>query len=110
MDARPGSRPRRVLGFLAVALLAAGAFVALNQAATAILGSPGRLASLAVLVLAAATGILSTLSGPRRLPAHARRRRRGDVVRCREGLFRDVRDAVPQYLVRPGSSLLAVTH
>jgi putative membrane protein len=52
------------LGFLAVALLAAGAFVALNQAATGIFGLPGRLASLAVLVLAAATGILSTLPGP----------------------------------------------
>lgn len=52
------------LGFLAVALLAAGAFVAINQAATAILGRPGRLASLAVLVLGAATGILSTLPGP----------------------------------------------
>lgn len=52
------------LGFLAVALLAAGAFVALNQAATAIFGRPGRLASLAVLVLGAATGILSTLPRP----------------------------------------------
>ena len=51
-------------GFLAVALLAAGAFVALNQAATGIFGRPGRLASLAVLVLGAATGILSTLPGP----------------------------------------------
>lgn len=52
------------VGFLAVALLAAGSFVALNQAATGIFGRPGRLASLAVLVLAAATGILSTLPGP----------------------------------------------
>jgi len=52
------------VGFLAVALLAAGAFVALNQAATAILGRPGRLASLAVLILGAATGILSPLPGP----------------------------------------------
>lgn len=52
------------LGFLGVALLAAGAFVALNQAATAIFGRPGRLASIAVLVLAAATGIVSTLPGP----------------------------------------------
>jgi putative membrane protein len=51
-------------GFLAVALLAAGAFVALNQAATGIFGRPGRLASLAVFVLAAATGVLSTLPGP----------------------------------------------
>jgi putative membrane protein len=52
------------MGFLAVTWLAAGAFVALNQAATAILGRPGRLASLAVLILGAATGILSTLPGP----------------------------------------------
>ncbi|MGW4214878.1 YhgE/Pip family protein [Lentzea sp. NPDC004789] len=54
----------QAVGFLAVALLAAGAFVALNQAATAILGRAGRLAALAVLVLAAATGIVSTLPGP----------------------------------------------
>lgn len=47
-----------------MALLAAGAFVALNQAATGIFGRPGRLASLAVLILGAATGILSTLPGP----------------------------------------------
>ena len=52
------------LGFLAVTLLAASAFVAVNQAATAIFGRPGRLASLAVLVLAAATGIVSTLPEP----------------------------------------------
>ncbi|MEJ3750723.1 YhgE/Pip family protein [Actinomycetes bacterium KLBMP 9797] len=54
----------RAVGFLGVALLAACAFVALNQAATAIFGRAGRLASVAVLVLAAATGILSTLPGP----------------------------------------------
>ncbi|GAB2768702.1 YhgE/Pip family protein [Amycolatopsis magusensis] len=59
---KPGSAG--ALGFLAVALLAAFAFVALNQAATAIFGRAGRLASLAVLVLGAATGILSTLPGP----------------------------------------------
>ncbi|GAB3163308.1 hypothetical protein GCM10027258_83460 [Amycolatopsis stemonae] len=52
------------VGFLLIALLAASAFVALNQAATAIFGRAGRLASLAVLVLAAATGIVSTLPGP----------------------------------------------
>ncbi|MDS0139986.1 MULTISPECIES: YhgE/Pip family protein [unclassified Amycolatopsis] len=52
------------IGFLLIALLAASAFVALNQAATAIFGRAGRLASLAVLVLAGATGIVSTLPGP----------------------------------------------
>jgi putative membrane protein len=51
-------------GFLLIALLAASAFVALNQAATAIFGRAGRLASLAVLVLTGATGIVSTLPGP----------------------------------------------
>ncbi|WP_086837987.1 YhgE/Pip family protein [Amycolatopsis kentuckyensis] len=52
------------LGFLLIALLAASAFVALNQAATAIFGRAGRIASLAVLVLAGATGVVSTLPGP----------------------------------------------
>ncbi|WP_406635084.1 YhgE/Pip family protein [Amycolatopsis sp. WGS_07] len=51
-------------GFLLIALLAASAFVALNQAATAIFGRAGRIASLAVLVLAGATGVVSTLPGP----------------------------------------------
>ena len=50
--------------FLAVAVMAALAFVSLNQAVTAVFGRAGRLASLAVLVLAAATGIVSTLPGP----------------------------------------------
>jgi len=50
--------------FLGVALLAAFAFVSLNQAVTAIFGRAGRLASLAVLVLGAATGIVSTLPSP----------------------------------------------
>lgn len=50
--------------FLGVVLLAAFAFVSLNQAVTAIFGRAGRLASLAVLVLASATGIVSTLPGP----------------------------------------------
>ena len=52
------------VGFLAVALLASSAFVALNQALAAIFGRPGRLASLAVLVLTGATGVVSTLPGP----------------------------------------------
>lgn len=52
------------IGFLLIALLAASAFVALNQAATAIIGRAGRIASLAVLVLAGATGVVSTLPGP----------------------------------------------
>ncbi|MYW97653.1 ABC transporter permease [Amycolatopsis rubida] len=54
----------RTVGFLLIALLAASAFVALNQAATAIFGRAGRIASLAVLVLAGATGVVSTLPGP----------------------------------------------
>lgn len=54
----------RWLAFLGVTLLAACAFVALNQAATAIFKRPGRLASLAVLVLTAATGVVSTIPGP----------------------------------------------
>ncbi|GAB3899429.1 hypothetical protein GCM10029964_085350 [Kibdelosporangium lantanae] len=52
------------IGFLLIALLAASAFVALNQAATAIFGRAGRIASLAVLILASATGVVSTLPGP----------------------------------------------
>ncbi|SEC45712.1 putative membrane protein [Amycolatopsis tolypomycina] len=52
------------VAFLVVALLAAAAFVALNQAATALFGRAGRLASLVVLVLATATGVVSTLPGP----------------------------------------------
>ena len=52
------------IGFLLIALLAASAFVALNQAATALFGRAGRIASLAVLVLAGATGVVSTLPGP----------------------------------------------
>ncbi|PUB27617.1 putative membrane protein [Promicromonospora sp. AC04] len=51
-------------GFLLVALLAAGTFVALNQALAAIFGPAGRLASLAIAVLAVATGVVSTLPGP----------------------------------------------
>ncbi|NIH82202.1 hypothetical protein [Amycolatopsis viridis] len=47
-----------------IALLAASAFVAPNQAATANFGHAGRIASLAVLVLTGATGVVSTLSGP----------------------------------------------
>lgn len=54
----------KAAAFLAVTLLAASAFVALNQAVAAILGRPGRLASLAVLVLTGATGVVSTLPGP----------------------------------------------
>lgn len=46
---------------LAVTLLAALAFVAVNQAAAAIFKRPGRLVSLAVLVLTVATGVTSTL-------------------------------------------------
>lgn len=53
--------PAETFGFLAVTLLAACAFVALNQAAVAIFGYRGRLASVAVFVLAAATGVVSTL-------------------------------------------------
>jgi putative membrane protein len=52
------------IGFLLIALLAASAFVAPNQAATAIFGRAGRIASLAVLVLTGPTGVVSTLSGP----------------------------------------------
>ena len=52
------------IGFLLIALLAAGTFVSLNQAVTALLGRTGRLASLAVLILTLGTGIVSTLPGP----------------------------------------------
>lgn len=54
----------RALTFLAVALLAAFAFTALNQALVAIFGRAGRLASVAVLILTIALGIVSTLPGP----------------------------------------------
>ncbi|ADD45369.1 YhgE/Pip domain-containing protein [Stackebrandtia nassauensis] len=66
----------RALGFGAVALLAALTFVSLNQAAVAIFGRAGRLASLTVLLLTAATGVISTLPSPLYavagyLPTHA---------------------------------------
>ena len=51
-------------GFLGIALLAAGTFVALNQSATALVGRAGRLASLAVLLLTVGTGIVSNLPAP----------------------------------------------
>ncbi|MFC7341138.1 ABC transporter permease [Saccharopolyspora griseoalba] len=49
--------------FAGVTLLAALAFVAVNQALVAVLGSIGRVVSIAVLVLAAATGVISTVPG-----------------------------------------------
>ena len=49
------------LAFLGVTLLAAGSFVAVNQAAAAIFGNGGRVASIAVFVLTAATGVISAL-------------------------------------------------
>ncbi|WP_410789591.1 YhgE/Pip family protein [Kribbella sp. C-35] len=52
------------VAFLGVTLLAAFAFVSLNQAATAVFGRSGRIASLTVLILAAATGTVSTLPSP----------------------------------------------
>ncbi|MFC3494409.1 YhgE/Pip family protein [Glycomyces rhizosphaerae] len=54
----------RGLRFLGVAVLAAVAFVALNQAAVAIFGRAGRLVSGAVLVLTAALGVVSTVPSP----------------------------------------------
>ncbi|MGH8878672.1 MAG: YhgE/Pip domain-containing protein, partial [Stackebrandtia sp.] len=59
-----GLGPARALTFTAVALLASFAFVALNQAAVAIFGRAGRLASLAVLVLTGALGVVSTVPAP----------------------------------------------
>ncbi|ADD42993.1 YhgE/Pip family protein [Stackebrandtia nassauensis] len=56
--------PARALTFGAVALLAALAFTVVNQAAVAIFGRAGRMASLAVLVLTAALGIVSTVPSP----------------------------------------------
>lgn len=53
--------PGRWFALLAVALLAALAFVAVNQAVVAIFKRPGRLVSLAVLVLTLATGVISTM-------------------------------------------------
>ena len=44
-------------------LLAALAFVVVNQALVAVFGSIGRIISIAVLVLAAATGVVSTVPG-----------------------------------------------
>ncbi|WP_406692859.1 YhgE/Pip domain-containing protein [Saccharopolyspora sp. ID03-671] len=49
--------------FTGVTLLAALAFVAVNQALIAVFGSVGRIISIAVLVLAAATGVVSTVPG-----------------------------------------------
>lgn len=51
----------RSVAFIAVTLLAALTFVAVNQAAVALFGAPGRFVSLAVLVLTPATGVVSTL-------------------------------------------------
>ncbi|GAA4612586.1 YhgE/Pip family protein [Saccharopolyspora hordei] len=49
--------------FAGVTLLAALAFVAVNQALTALFGTGGRVVSLVVLALAAATGVVSTVPG-----------------------------------------------
>ena len=57
-------RATTAVGFLLAALLMSFTFVALNQALAAIFGAAGRLASIAVAVLAVATGIVSTLPGP----------------------------------------------
>jgi putative membrane protein len=54
----------RTLQFLGVALLAAFAFTALNQALVAIFGRAGRLASVAVLILTIALGVVSTVPSP----------------------------------------------
>ncbi|RRR96773.1 YhgE/Pip domain-containing protein [Glycomyces terrestris] len=54
----------RALAFLGVALLAAFTFTALNQALVAIFGRAGRLASVAVLILTIALGVVSTLPAP----------------------------------------------
>lgn len=51
------------LAFTGVTLLAALAFVVVNQALVAVFGSIGRIISIAVLVLAAATGVVSTVPG-----------------------------------------------
>lgn len=59
-----GLGPARAVTFGAVALLAAFAFTALNQAAVAIFGRAGRLASVTVLVLTAALGVVSTVPSP----------------------------------------------
>lgn len=47
--------------FAGVTMLASLSFVAVNQALVAVFGSIGRIASIAVLVLAAATGVISTV-------------------------------------------------
>ena len=52
------------VAFLLVSLLAAGSFVAINQALAAVLGSAGRLLSLVLGVLAVATGVVTTIPGP----------------------------------------------
>ena len=54
----------RALAFGLVTLIAAWSFTALNQSALALLGRNGRHVSLTVLLVTAATGILSTLPGP----------------------------------------------
>ncbi|AHH95693.1 YhgE/Pip family protein [Kutzneria albida] len=51
------------LAVLGVTLLAAFAFTAVNRALVAIFRQPGRFVAIAVLVLAAATGIVSTVPG-----------------------------------------------
>ncbi|AMU75459.1 YhgE/Pip family protein [Mycobacteroides abscessus] len=61
---------------LTIMLLTALTFVAINQAAVAILGRPGRFASIAVLALAVVTSLMSTIPGTLHtlggyLPTHA---------------------------------------
>lgn len=54
----------RWFAFLAVTLLTAGAFIAVNQALVAILKRPGRFAAIAVLLLTLAAGVISSVPGP----------------------------------------------
>lgn len=49
--------------FLVVTLLAAGAFIAVNQALVAIVKRPGRFVSIAVLLLTVAAGVVSSVPG-----------------------------------------------
>jgi putative membrane protein len=53
----------RWFAFLLVTLLAAGAFIAVNQTLVAIFKRPGRFASIAVLVLTVAAGVISSVPG-----------------------------------------------
>lgn len=95
-----------------IIVLAALAFVVLNQCAVAILGDLGRLASVGALVLTLATGVVSTIPGPLAtvggwLPTHAAHAAIRAVVTDAPGAPRGVAQLVAWLVVGAGAVAVA---